>query len=313
MQLESLLDKIYNKPSVPLFIEGKPGGGKTEQIRAFAKAMEKKLGHPFPLVTLQLSAMDETDLAGMPSLDETTGATVWSRPAWVDELQGGGILFLDEINCGRKSVMDTALTLVQNRFLPGNKATLPETVMILAAYNPADLCSNTDFNPALLNRGMVVSWNPSIAEWAAWFLGSRKTELSDLPIKNQFTIGEWKKAFGGNTDYDLDKRILLAEALKEGLVETPEEEYEPNQTVTSFRSLENLLYWADSAEQAVQWAPAFLDKKGAEVLAKVKASIYKNVTNSIFGNGGNTADNAEETARLSEKQSVIDRIKQVAE
>jgi hypothetical protein len=308
--LIALFEKMYNKPSTPLFIEGTPGGGKTQLVREFARAMSAKLGKPYPLVTMQLASMEESDLAGMPSL--VNNRTIWSQPAWVDSLQGGGILFLDELNCARKSVMDTALSLIQNRMLP-NGSTIPETVLIIGAYNPADLCSNEDFNPALLNRGLVVAWNPSIADWAGWFLGTGSVALESVVAGKQTTLVQWEKAwFGDDKSFELDKRILFTEALKEGLVFTDPSSIEINSTFTSGRSLENLFYWCDSVTQIADWAPAFVDAQSADILKRVSAIVLRNVNNAIF-NGGNTEDNSEEAQRLRENQDIINRMKKAAE
>ncbi len=306
-ELSPLLDRVAEKPHVPLAIVGDPGSGKTSQIEQWAK--ERNL----PCVKLLTSTLDETDVAGIMVRDGDNAKTL--SPNWINQLQDRGILFLDELNCGHKEVVDTLLTLICSRHLP-NGDKLGEGVMIVAAMNDAEQCDNYELSPAMRTRFMWVVHTMPMNKWAAWFLGNqhKNTRIpAPTALPKYQTMEDWLAWFQADPEHGADKKALLTEAIKLGLVFDEGKQYVDKQTPTCPRGLTNLFYWTRNAYEAVQWAPAFIDDAAVNVLRSVNVASYRNVGNSIFNNGrAKQAVSTAEEDKLSAQQSIISKIQAAA-
>ena len=112
---------------------GPAGTGKTSRIRKWAENHTPKVN----LVTVLCSVMDDTDLGGAISPDDT--GTIVRRLASTEMDALGevkdSVLFLDEWNRAAKSVRGTLLTLIQDHTVPdprvpGHQRLLPNFLFI---------------------------------------------------------------------------------------------------------------------------------------------------------------------------------------
>ena len=301
MSLTPLLNRCAFKVSTPLALVGSPGHGKTQMVEDFAKR------NGLPLVKLIASSMDETDAAGVMVAQD--GKAVTLSPQWVSELGDRGILFLDEVNCARKEVQDTLLTIVQSRHMP-NGDKLGDGVMIIAAMNPAEMCDNYEMSPAMKTRFMWCRHRISYAQWVAWITGQSDDSANEIPAPSEYqTFGEWLARFQSERDFEADKKALLFEAANIGFEFTADEMVADKELATCPRGMGNLLYWSRNALEMVQWASAFIEEEQAAVLRSIPVTAYKNVGNSVFQNNRTQTEvNGEESELIEQRKEVFGAI-----
>ena len=301
MSITPLLNRCVYKSSTALALVGSPGHGKTQMVEKFAKR------NGFPMVKLIASSMDETDAAGV--MVARDGKAVTLSPQWVDFLGERGILFLDEVNCARREVQDTLLTIVQSRHMP-NGDRLGKGVMIIAAMNPSEMCDNYEMSPAMKTRFMWCRHRLSMAQWVAWFTGQSEDESVDLPAPKEYQDFEtWSERFRSDREFESDKKALLYEAVNVGFDFTPDELVADKELATCPRGVGNLMYWSRNALEAVQWASAFIDEDQAAILRSIPVTAYKNVGNSVFSNNRTQTEvNGEETELIEQRKELFGAI-----
>ncbi|QJR21691.1 hypothetical protein BREVNS_0941 [Brevinematales bacterium NS] len=151
----------YFYPTMPLFLWGKPGIGKSSIVKQFAQ----KKG--LPLLDIRASLMDPTDLKGIPTYDKDEKHTVWLPNDFWPREGTQGILFLDELNRAPESVQNALLQLILDRRLLNYQ--LPEGWYIIAAGNSEDDdigVSNLSY--AFANRFAHLRLQADIHSWLAW-------------------------------------------------------------------------------------------------------------------------------------------------
>jgi hypothetical protein len=131
------LEAVGSRKIVPN-IQGKPGIGKTQIVKSFAK--EKSLG--LVLVTPDMLA-EVGDLNGLPDIERLTNGEAITRfrpPDWVydiikqTEKKKGCILLLDDHNRVDPQVMNAEMSVFQNHKIAGVE--LPKGVFIVLTSNP---------------------------------------------------------------------------------------------------------------------------------------------------------------------------------
>lgn len=297
--LSILLDRVAVKPSVPIAIKGDSGVGKTSEIESWAKR------HGMPCVKLLTSTMDETDCAGIVVRDGDGARTL--SPSWIKQLQGRGVLFLDELNCGRKEVVDTLLTLVGSRQLP-NGDKLGDGVMIIAAMNDAQIYDNYELSPAMRTRFMWVQREADAVQWADWLFNGDKTESGgELPEFQ--TLEQWLRWFRSAPENGADKKSLIKGAIHLGLRFDAGQEFAEKERPTCPRALTNLLYWAVDAADVVCWAPAFIDNEAVELLRSVGKTSALDTGNAVWGQKRKQSKKSDaESKKLEDKKTLMGRI-----
>ena len=181
-ELVELLNKAYDlrleKKTVPLFVHGTFGIGKTDAVRAFARAKAKELGltysekkedvnkkDVFLLQTICLIDYQAEELKGVlyPSSDKNKAEFL---PLDVLPTEGQGVIFFDDFNTALPSVQSAAYQLIENRRVGGYK--LPDGFAVVGAGNFAsDGAYIYDMPAPLLNRFIHVELGtPTAQEWA---------------------------------------------------------------------------------------------------------------------------------------------------
>lgn len=158
-----------------LMIWGAPGIGKTEILKQVAKS------HGANVIVVILSLMEPTDAVGLPEIQEVGDGqrrTVTRLPIWYPKdnygidgkTEAGGIMFLDEINRANRAVMNSLLTLVQDRKIDIADYTMPDQWVVIAAANreeddPGNL---EEIGSALGNRFQHINYAPETDDWIEW-------------------------------------------------------------------------------------------------------------------------------------------------
>jgi len=176
---QTISDSFETKAN--LMIWGAPGIGKTEILKQVAGK------HGASVIVVILSLMEPTDAVGLPEIesigkgDNAQRRTVTRLPIWyprdnfgVDGVtEKGGIMFLDEINRANRAVMNSLLTLVQDRRLDIADYELPSKWVVMAAANreeddPGNL---EEIGSALGNRFQHINYAPETDDWVKWASG----------------------------------------------------------------------------------------------------------------------------------------------
>lgn len=131
--------------SVSTMVHGTPGCGKSAVVAQIASS------HDFHLEDVRLSAMESSDVMGIPYVD-SNGEMRFSTPSWFPKDGKPTILFLDELSNAPVSTFHAAYRLIHDRTISNGKR-LPDNCFIIAAGNYAsDKTGAKEIVPALANR-----------------------------------------------------------------------------------------------------------------------------------------------------------------
>lgn len=163
------------KRKTPLCIWGNHGIGKTALVKSYAQ----KNGFHFAYIApAQFEEMG--DLLGMPKIRNEQ--TSFAPPDWVPQIDGPGILLIDDVNRADDRILRGIMQLLQFYELASWK--LPAQWHILLTANPDDgHYSVTPMDDALLTRMMHVQMIFDAKDWAEW---AKQAQVS--PIAIQFVL-----------------------------------------------------------------------------------------------------------------------------
>lgn len=169
--LQASLPYLF-KAQLTAFIWGHAGIGKSSVVKAYAK----NIGYHFFPLYLGTQA-DLGDILGLQEFirDEKGNpiATTFAMPVWLKDAimycennpDSGAIIFLDELNRGRRDILNGMFSLALDKTFHTIK--LPANCHIIAAGNPpTDEYYTTDVNEtALMARFVHIKLEPSFQEW----------------------------------------------------------------------------------------------------------------------------------------------------
>lgn len=190
---------VERKSSRPIFFLGKGGIGKTEAIADIAQ--ELNMGY----VDVRLLLYTESDLKGVPFVNENHTATVWLQNDILPRVERDGergILVFDEITSCPKSVRTAAYQLLNERRL--GEYVLPDGwVMICLGNGENDGGHFNGMEGNFANRCSVYQVEPSTESWKAWALKNNV---------NSLVIGyiSWKSEHIHTMDPDNESEIVFA-------------------------------------------------------------------------------------------------------
>ncbi len=166
-EITNFLTQIYtvndSNTIKPICIWGKPGIGKTQLIRDFAKDNGYDFAYCAPA---QFEEMG--DFHGIPYVLD--GKTVYNTPNWVPvDNKKPGILLIDDFNRADDRILRGLMQLFQNNGLMSWK--LPENWKIICTANPEGSdYSISNLDDAMLTRMMHVTMKFDPKVWADWAL-----------------------------------------------------------------------------------------------------------------------------------------------
>lgn len=149
--------------SMPIFVWGSPGCGKSSIVRQCAK----DLGIDF--IDARLPQMEPCDIKGLPVPDKENKVMNWFvNGMWPRGKDTKGILFLDELSACDKSIAVAAYELILDRHL-GKLYSIPDGWMIVAAGNlSTDRAVSSTMSSALANRFMHLELEADAATFMAY-------------------------------------------------------------------------------------------------------------------------------------------------
>jgi len=156
---KSLVPFLLNvAPTLPVFIWGPPGIGKSAIVRAFAEAVG------LPCISLLGSQLAPEDIIGVPQVVD--GRSRFCPPTIIarDEPY---CLFLDELNACSQEVQKAFYSLILDRRI-GEFQLPPGTVVIGAGNRTEDAAITRPLSSALINPLVHVQLRASARDWLEW-------------------------------------------------------------------------------------------------------------------------------------------------
>lgn len=164
-QFKNLIrEQMEDQDLTPVVGIGKSGVGKTESI--FELTQELGIG----FCELRLVTMTETDLLGIPTINEF-GRTDWaSNNLLPDEKRDGavGILVLDEITSATSTIRAAAYQLLDSKRSLGNYHLPPKWLVVGLGNGPSDGGVFSGMESAFLSRCRCWRIEPDLKSWKKW-------------------------------------------------------------------------------------------------------------------------------------------------
>lgn len=192
---------------LPICIWGSHGLGKTTLVRSLVKNDPDMKGTGVYADTGKIAYIapaqfeDPGDLLGLPYKEG--GRTKYAKPEWVPDVEGPGILLIDDFNRADSRLLKAMMQLFQDRGLAGWK--LKDGWMIVATANPSEggEYDVSELDPAMLTRMMHVEMIFDIDVWKNWATSKKKDK--DEPNVDPRAVGwmitEGKDFLGTGSKY----------------------------------------------------------------------------------------------------------------
>lgn len=148
-----------------LYLEGKSGIGKSESFGQASAYLAEHVDNWQGVIDLRLSQCDQTDLRGVPSVED--GVTKWNRPSFFPEEGTSGIFLLDEFSSASPPLQAVAYQLVLDRRVGDYH--LPAGWMVAAAGNTqSDRGVTFNIAAPLLNRMNIIKVETVLSDWEVY-------------------------------------------------------------------------------------------------------------------------------------------------
>lgn len=178
---------------LPALFEGEPGIAKTAVITSVTHSVG------LALVMLSPGLHGEGAFGVVPVPMKCVGGMRLTYPApdWVDDLEDGGVVFVDEVTTAPMQLQAPMLGLVAGHQVGNTK--LNSRVRVIGACNPPELAANgQELSPPLANRFVWLPWKvPTVEEHAAYMLGalSGSGAVSDAELEEARVTDLWPTAY----------------------------------------------------------------------------------------------------------------------
>lgn len=144
----------------PLFIQGKPGIGKSSIVESFARQQNLSFAY---LAPAQYEEMG--DLLGMPY--EQNGKTHYAQPEWAPEGTGPGILLIDDVNRADERILKGLMPFIERGVL-GTYQLPSNWQIVLTGNEPQGDQFVTPMDTAFIGRTLPVVLRFDLDYWFAW-------------------------------------------------------------------------------------------------------------------------------------------------
>lgn len=182
-------NEISKHPAI--FIEGKPGVGKSQSVFEIARRVQTSTKTKVVVTDIRLLLFNPIDLRGIPVVNKTKDAAIWLKPL-IFNLDASNevinLLFLDELTSAPLSVQAAAYQLVLDRRI--GEHTLPKNTFVIAAGNGINDHAISHLMPtALRNRFIHYRIIENLNSFKVWAENKLHPLILDFLEKhpNEFT------------------------------------------------------------------------------------------------------------------------------
>ncbi len=202
MSREKVLHAAFFTPNndagwgLPMLLWGPPGTGKTAAIEALGIAV----GLHVEVLSPGERGEGAFGVVPVPLKKDAKSETRLSYPApdWTDNVEDGGIVFVDEMTTAPPALQPPLLGLIQKRRI-GSTRLGPRVRVIGAANPPEQAAGGWDLAPPVANRLGHLDWPaPEVESWSDWMLsGGSEAEVKQIDAlqEEQRVLGLWDSAF----------------------------------------------------------------------------------------------------------------------
>mgnify|MGYP003348315056 CR=1 FL=1 len=172
----SIVEQFKTTNSVVPYIEGKPGGGKSD----LAKQVGKELGFD-NVVQFFASLRDPVDLLGTPNNNGET--TVWKKPDDLAVLESGrNLLILEELTDCSTPMQNACCGLIYDRQV-GNLHLSPQTYIIASGNRTEDKSGAFRLSTKLGNRMRIFDFDVNLDDWCDWGINNLPAETAPKVVQ----------------------------------------------------------------------------------------------------------------------------------
>ncbi len=177
---------------LPLLLNGNPGIGKTSKVRSVSRQ------YGLPLVDLSVTKRGDAAFGVIP-IPTSSGRIRYGVPEWIRGVEGGGIVFVDEITSARPDLQAAVMGLVLDREV--GDVPLGARVRVLAACNPPDVAANGHtLEVPMANRFVHVDWLPATLDELGAVRRRAVTgelvQVLDAEAEEARVLAAWPAAYG---------------------------------------------------------------------------------------------------------------------
>ena len=164
-RLKFLIEDTPHEYKMPYWLESSSGLGKTTRVREFVEKGLKRKCH-----MLYLATQDVGDLIGLMKAED--GVTKWLKPQWLNDIQEGDVLVLDEFNRAPVYILNAVMSMLLENKLHTHD--IPKNVQKIALCNvdDGDYQVTTITDPAILSRFVRLKYELGVTDWVGYANGN---------------------------------------------------------------------------------------------------------------------------------------------
>lgn len=189
------INKVPSAPDciwgLPTMLHGSPGIGKSARVFAAAKSIGLDCG------IVELGGRQPEDASGAPFLTKNDELVIACLLDAVNRLNkiGRGVLFLDEVTCGRPATQGAFLSMVQERRV-GDMQFSNEIRIVLAGNPPSEAAGGYDLQPPMANRmAHRDELPPSVEDFTSYLLQGSGAALRPIDQGQRTVVEKWQDEY----------------------------------------------------------------------------------------------------------------------